>query len=105
MPDTTAFTQSSNAQKPEHFDVAIVGAGISGVGGAYHLTKQCPGTSFVVLEVSISFSTGASVLEALLDAGVPLTRPVAGISVGILINQVRLTGLAVLNPTGLLLGR
>src|SRR5215472_1479567 len=34
----------------EHFDVVIVGAGISGVGAAYHLTKQCPGTRFVVLE-------------------------------------------------------
>ena len=34
----------------EAFDVLIVGAGISGVGGAYHLTRQCPGTSFVVLE-------------------------------------------------------
>ena len=34
----------------EHFDVIIVGAGISGVGGAYHLTKQRPGTSFVVLD-------------------------------------------------------
>ncbi|HEX5328075.1 MAG TPA: NAD(P)/FAD-dependent oxidoreductase [Acetobacteraceae bacterium] len=34
----------------EHVDVLIVGAGISGVGGAYHLTTQCPGTSFVVLE-------------------------------------------------------
>ena len=33
----------------------IVGAGISGVGGAYHLTKQCPGTSFVVLEAQESF--------------------------------------------------
>jgi cation diffusion facilitator CzcD-associated flavoprotein CzcO len=39
----------------EHFDVLIVGAGISGVGGAYHLTKQCPGTSFVVLETHSSF--------------------------------------------------
>jgi len=39
----------------EHFDVLIVGAGISGVGGAYHLTKQCPGTSFVVLESKDSF--------------------------------------------------
>ncbi len=38
------------AQKTEHFDVLIVGAGISGVGGAYHLTKQCPDKSFVVLE-------------------------------------------------------
>jgi cation diffusion facilitator CzcD-associated flavoprotein CzcO len=39
----------------EHFDVLIVGAGISGVGGAYHLTKQCPGTNFVVLETHSSF--------------------------------------------------
>ena len=39
----------------EHFDVLIVGAGISGVGGAYHLLKQCPGTSFVVLESQDSF--------------------------------------------------
>ena len=36
--------------KTERFDVLIVGAGISGIGGAYHLTKQCPGTSFVVLD-------------------------------------------------------
>ena len=36
--------------KTEHFDVLIVGAGISGVGGAYHLTTQCPGTRFVVLD-------------------------------------------------------
>ena len=41
--------------KAEHFDVLIVGAGISGVGGAYHLTKQCPGTSFVVLETFETF--------------------------------------------------
>ncbi|KPK03953.1 MAG: FAD-containing monooxygenase EthA [Betaproteobacteria bacterium SG8_39] len=39
----------------EHFDVLIVGAGISGVGGAYHLTKQCPGKRFVVLESQASF--------------------------------------------------
>jgi cation diffusion facilitator CzcD-associated flavoprotein CzcO len=39
----------------EHFDVLIVGAGISGVGGAYHLTQQCPGKSFVVLEAQDSF--------------------------------------------------
>lgn len=38
------------AQTTEHFDVLIVGAGISGVGSAYHLTQQCPGTRFVVLE-------------------------------------------------------
>jgi len=39
----------------EHFDVLIVGAGISGIGGAYHLTQQCPGTRFVVLDALESF--------------------------------------------------
>jgi cation diffusion facilitator CzcD-associated flavoprotein CzcO len=43
-------TLARPAQKTEHFDVLIVGAGISGVDGAYHLTKQCPNKSFVVLE-------------------------------------------------------
>jgi cation diffusion facilitator CzcD-associated flavoprotein CzcO len=48
MSETTTLARP--AQKTEHFDVLIVGAGISGVGGAYHLTKQCPDKSFVVLE-------------------------------------------------------
>ena len=39
----------------ENFDVLIVGAGISGVGGAYHMTKQCPDMSFVVLETKDTF--------------------------------------------------
>ena len=38
-----------------HFDVLIVGAGISGIGTAYHLQQQCPGTSYVVLETQESF--------------------------------------------------
>jgi cation diffusion facilitator CzcD-associated flavoprotein CzcO len=46
---------ASTRQALEHFDVLIVGAGISGVGSAYHLTKQLPGTSFVVLETQESF--------------------------------------------------
>jgi cation diffusion facilitator CzcD-associated flavoprotein CzcO len=41
--------------KAEHFDVLIVGAGISGVGGAYHLKQQCPGKTFAVLEGLESF--------------------------------------------------
>jgi len=45
----------SAAHKVEHFDVLIVGAGISGVGSAYHMTKQLPGTSFVVLEEQETF--------------------------------------------------
>ncbi len=43
------------AAKTEHFDMLIVGAGISGVGAAYHMTQQCPGKSFVVLEALESF--------------------------------------------------
>jgi len=39
----------------EHVDVLIVGAGISGIGAAYHLRHQRPGTSFVVLETKESF--------------------------------------------------
>ncbi|MBP9754010.1 MAG: FAD-dependent oxidoreductase, partial [Phenylobacterium sp.] len=45
-----AATLTRTVQKTEHFDVLIVGAGISGVGGAYHLAKERPGTSFVVLD-------------------------------------------------------
>ena len=48
-------TLPAEQQTSETFDVLIVGAGISGIGGAYHLTKQCPGTSFVVLEALESF--------------------------------------------------
>ncbi|HMM91084.1 flavin-containing monooxygenase [Bradyrhizobium sp.] len=39
----------------EHFDVVIAGAGISGVGAAYHLTTQCPGMTFVALETQKTF--------------------------------------------------
>jgi cation diffusion facilitator CzcD-associated flavoprotein CzcO len=46
----TATLPHTAPQTAEHFDVLIVGAGISGIGGAYHLTHQCPGKSFVVLE-------------------------------------------------------
>ncbi|MGA2289963.1 flavin-containing monooxygenase [Bradyrhizobium sp.] len=35
---------------PEHFDVLIVGAGLSGVGAGFHLQQKCPGKSFVILE-------------------------------------------------------
>ena len=38
-----------------HFDVLIVGAGISGIGGAYHLSTQCPDKRFVVLDSKESF--------------------------------------------------
>ena len=34
----------------EHLDVLIIGAGLSGVGAAYHLMKHCPGKRFAILE-------------------------------------------------------
>ena len=34
----------------EHFDVIIVGAGLSGIGAACHLKMQCPQKSFAILE-------------------------------------------------------
>ncbi len=43
------------SSRTEHFDVVIAGAGISGVGAAYHLATQCPGTSFVALETQAGF--------------------------------------------------
>ncbi len=35
---------------PEHFDVLIVGAGLSGIDAAYHLQKHCPNKSYIVIE-------------------------------------------------------
>lgn len=34
----------------EHVDVLIVGAGLSGIGAASHLTRDCPNKSFLILE-------------------------------------------------------
>ena len=41
--------------RTENFDVLIVGAGISGIGGAYHLQQQCPDKSYVILEMQDTF--------------------------------------------------
>jgi len=34
----------------QYFDVLIVGAGLSGIGAAYHLQQKCPGKTFAILE-------------------------------------------------------
>ncbi len=34
----------------DHFDVLIVGAGLSGIGAAYHLQNRCPDKSYAILE-------------------------------------------------------
>jgi cation diffusion facilitator CzcD-associated flavoprotein CzcO len=49
----TAAVQAQPATT--HVDVLIVGAGISGIGSAYHLQDQCPGKSYAILEMQDSF--------------------------------------------------
>jgi monooxygenase len=34
----------------DHFDVLIIGAGLSGIGAACHLQEKCPGREFAILE-------------------------------------------------------
>jgi cation diffusion facilitator CzcD-associated flavoprotein CzcO len=34
----------------EHFDVLIVGAGLSGIAAGHHLRQKCPGKTFLILE-------------------------------------------------------
>lgn len=46
MPDTQIISTTS----VEHFDVLIVGAGLSGIGAAWHLQRECPRKSYAILE-------------------------------------------------------
>ena len=55
MSDSAAAIESApllagDAQDIEHFDVLIVGAGLSGIGAAYYVQRQCPSKSFAILE-------------------------------------------------------
>jgi len=52
---TSTLKERPAASAVEHFDVLIVGAGISGVGAAWHLTQNRPDDRFVVLEALESF--------------------------------------------------
>jgi cation diffusion facilitator CzcD-associated flavoprotein CzcO len=52
---TTVEREAVEPTITEHFDVLIVGAGISGIGTAYHLQTQNPERTFVVLEAQQSF--------------------------------------------------
>ena len=38
------------AEMVEHFDVLVVGAGVSGIGAAYRLQTECPTKTFAILE-------------------------------------------------------
>ena len=46
MPEPTSPPASSST----HFDVLIVGAGLSGIGAAYHLQTACPTKTYAILE-------------------------------------------------------
>ena len=50
MSATATLDDATSTGPAEHFDVLIVGAGISGVGAAYHLQEQCPERSFLVID-------------------------------------------------------
>lgn len=41
---------AAQASAPEHFDVLIMGAGLSGIDAAHHLNKHCPKKSYIVVE-------------------------------------------------------
>ena len=53
--DAIASHPTRPAADTAHVDVLIVGAGISGIGSAYHLQDQCPGKSYVILEMKDTF--------------------------------------------------
>jgi monooxygenase len=49
--DPSSVTPLELPEKPlDHVDVLIVGAGLSGIGAACHLTTKCPEKSFAILE-------------------------------------------------------
>ncbi len=42
--------ESADVMVIEHFDVLVVGAGLSGIGAGYHLQANCPTKSYAILE-------------------------------------------------------
>ena len=47
---STTAPQLKTPRTATHFDVLIIGAGISGIGAAYHVRTQLPGKTFAILE-------------------------------------------------------
>ena len=48
--DTIISPAAGHRTATEHFDVLIVGAGLSGIGAAWHLQKNSPGKRYAILE-------------------------------------------------------
>lgn len=53
--EMTAETFAADSARVEYFDVIIVGAGISGIGSAWHMKRNCPEMTYVILEAKESF--------------------------------------------------
>ena len=53
--DQKTFPKTDAGAGLQHFDVVIVGAGIAGVGSAYHMQTRAPGRSFVLFETKATF--------------------------------------------------
>jgi len=51
----TEAAAGTPTESKTHVDVLVVGAGISGIGSAYHLQQQCPDKSYLLLEMKDSF--------------------------------------------------
>ncbi|WP_052337109.1 flavin-containing monooxygenase [Nocardioides alkalitolerans] len=49
-PTSSAESAADTQGTPEHVDVVVVGAGLSGVGAAYRLQTERPGTTYAILE-------------------------------------------------------
>ena len=55
MSEVKEQQRRSDVAACEEFDVLIVGAGMSGIGSAYHLKTQCPDKRFAILEAQDGF--------------------------------------------------
>ena len=51
----TAVAEPRSVAAASHVDVLIVGAGISGIGSAWHMHDQCPDKTYAVLEAKDTF--------------------------------------------------
>ena len=71
-------------QMSEHFDVVVVGAGISGISAAYHLQTMCPDRTFTILDGrdDCGFTAETRGLEPL-DASLDFISVIAGLDAAI----------------------